>query len=216
MHVDEAVHVRVAVRGGPGLPELLQRVRPERGERQQPPGRQHPPELAQHLVRVVAPLQHQVAEDQLRGPVSERQPRRVAADPGETAQQGLPAAGFQQHAHGQVERGHPRAGIATLQGQRARTCARSDVEHDARLQPHEVEPLQVTTAHLGLQHRDGVVAAGRLAERAPDPCAVQQELRVVVDRCLHAVLPARPVAVHRSRKGPSSARKASGCDRKGA
>jgi len=89
VHVDEAVHVHVGVSRGPGPAQLDQGVGPIGGERQQPAGLQHTPALCEDPVRIVAPVNRQVADDQVDARVPQRQRTRVGADAIEAPEQAL-------------------------------------------------------------------------------------------------------------------------------
>jgi hypothetical protein len=80
VHVQEAAHVNEPVGLSPGIPELPERVRAKGGKSQQPAWPEDTAKFDQDGIEIIAPLEHQVAEDQVHSPATERQGSRVCTD----------------------------------------------------------------------------------------------------------------------------------------
>ena len=143
-----------------------------------PPGSQHAADFPEHRIRIVAPLQHQVAEDQVDAAVAQRQrwriaPRRVR----NVRSKPCCRRACAQHRDRQVERDD-------LRGDDSDASARElpwpvpapRSSDDAAVQPHDIESLEQSRANLAV-HGRGAHRKVRLrsVERAAHGARVEEE-----------------------------------------
>jgi hypothetical protein len=81
MNVGEMIDVVVTIGLGPGAAQLIQRAGAEGAESEEAARLQHAPHLGERDGERLAPLQHQIAVDQIDAAVLQRKARRVAAHP---------------------------------------------------------------------------------------------------------------------------------------
>ena len=84
-------------------------------------------------------------------------------------------ARFAQHPRREIERDDARARIAALELARDPPGAAAEIEHDARCEAEELEPLEELGGDARLQTRRGLIADARALERGAQPGAIEVE-----------------------------------------
>ena len=173
VHVDEVIHVIVAVGARPGVAQLAQRVGAQGAEGEETVRLEDTATFGERLIERLAPLQHQAAEHHIHAGVGQGQAQRVRAHPLEAPPPLLMPARLAQHPGSEVERKHERAPVAALELARDAAGAGTQVEHHARLEGKHGEPLEQLRGHARLQAGGGLIAGAGAIEGRPQPAAVE-------------------------------------------
>ena len=161
VHVDELVHVDMAVHGRPGAAQLDERVGAVGRECQHPARHEYPTALGESPVRVVGPVQCEVAENHVDAAVPQRQAGGIGTDPVKPAEEALATGRPPQHGLGDVDRQDPAAPVAPLQFPRGASGTGAKIHDHRRVDAQEVQPLEEFEPYPFLQHRRFVVPIGR-------------------------------------------------------
>ena len=127
-------------------------------------------------IEIVAPLEHQVAVDDIDARVREGHALRVRADAFEAPQPPALARGGAQHPRRDVERDHPRAPMETLELAAGVAGAASGIHDDLGLELDVFEPPEEPPAHIGLQDGGPIVAAAGTVEGTAHPAVIEREI----------------------------------------
>src|SRR6185437_8142864 len=162
-------------------------------------------DLGKGVVERIAPLQHEVAENDVDAGGCERKSGGVGADALEAAEESLMARGFVQHAGREVEGDHQRPAVAPLELRGGAAGAGAKVEDDLRSEVERLESAEEIVGYVGLEDGGGFVRCARAIEGRAHAGLVESK-RIGGAALGHVC----------GRKSASSALSSGRCDRKGA
>ena len=154
----------VTVGFGPGAAQLFQGVGAEGAEDEVALRLQYPAHFRESVIERIAPLQHQVAEDDVDARGLEGKARGIAANTLEAAEKALVASGLAQHAGREIEGDHHGAAVAALELRGDAAGAGSEVENDLGTEVEGLEATEQLIGHPRLQYGRGLVARARTIE----------------------------------------------------
>src|ERR1700693_285819 len=135
----------------PALAQLMQRIGAERREQQQPSRLQYPGQFAKDRIGLVAPLQHQVAVDEIDAVRGERQRARIAADARRSGAPPPAGAGCGlQHALGEIDRQYLCAWKSATQLRGRLAGAGAEIEYALGSERKELQAIEQIGADLAL------------------------------------------------------------------
>ena len=176
VHVGEWVDVSRVVRCAPRGAQFRERIGTERREREEAAGLQDARGLGEHRVDVLAPGQHQVAEDEVDAGVRQRESLGLGVQPFDARVRGQPAR-FGKHAGRRIERDDARTWPARSERHRAAPCPAAEVEHGFRGEVDPLESREHVIAQASREYGGGIVARARAIVVPADGTAIEQRSR---------------------------------------